>query len=412
MKTKTVLFVILMLMVPWFAYAQFSIQFNADAVRVLHLGGNTIRGSWCTEPEARAYWNSQSPFEKSNSTIVGKPCPGNSSAARGSGGVNVTRFTPGQQLALMATQSMLDGLFSSIFSMDNSSSSAADAIQRQQNRIKEQEAVRQQALEKWNLFQEEEKKRLQAERDGDRDKGAQLLAQMGGAGGQGLNLQPISGEKLAFNDWSARKPEPNILPPGKYPAPKEALKQVQCAAYFSERARELSGLGKLEEAKFMGQQAQNVMAGEPLGIPCPVAGAAGAKADALPVPELPKPDSQEPGMGIDEILGQYNAKIKNLLDISQKLTEVRKQKIEAEFGLKEADAKIVDIKNQAAAATKPEEKQKYDDLLNEALALRGQSENLLTAATENENTCLTSAREAESQVKELSSKLQEEKDDK
>ena len=55
---------------------------------------------------------------------------------------------------------------------------------------------------------------------------------------------------------------------------------------------------------------------------------------------------------------------------------------------------------------------RYQDLLNEALALRGQSENLLKVAADNEAACMTDARKAESQVQELSSKLQEGKDKK
>jgi vancomycin resistance protein YoaR len=117
-------------------------------------------------------------------------------------------------------------------------------------------------------------------------------------------------------------------------------------------------------------------------------------------------------MGINEILDQYKAKIKELLDISQKLGQIRKQKLAAEYDVREMDARIIDIKSQAAVATQPEEKQKFDALLNEAQALLGQSKVLLDVATNNEAACVTDARLAESQVKELSSKLQEGKDKK
>jgi hypothetical protein len=117
-------------------------------------------------------------------------------------------------------------------------------------------------------------------------------------------------------------------------------------------------------------------------------------------------------MGIDEILNQYKAKIDELLDISLKLGQFRKQKLEVEIALKDHDVNIADIKSRAAAATQPEEKQKFDALLNEALALRGQSESLLTVAKDNEEFYLESARKAKGQVQELSSKLQEGKDKK
>ena len=151
------------------------------------------------------------------------------------------------------------------------------------------------------------------------------------------------------------------------------------------------------------------MAGEPLDAPCQ-ASAAGAGADLVADPQ--KAGSQAVAMGIEEILNQYKTKIQELLEISQKLGQVRKQKLAAEYDIREMDARIMDIKSQAAAATRPEEKQKCDDLLNEALALRGQSENLLKVAADNEAACMTDARKAESQVQELSSKLQEGKDKK
>jgi len=335
--------------------------------------------------------------------------PRNSSGAGGLSGVDITRYKPGQQLALMATQSLIQGLFKSIFSAGEPAGSAEDALQRQQNRLKEQEGARLQALENWNIFQEEEKARAQREKEANRMIGQNLLEKIGGAGGQGLGYQSISGEKLEFNDWAARKPEAIPLPSGKYAALKTAIEQVRCAAYFSERARELSGLGKNEEAKFMSLQAQKAMAGEPLDAPCQ-ASAAGAGADSVADPQ--KAGSQAVAMGIEEILNQYKTKIQELLEISQKLGQVRKQKLAAEYDVREMDARIMDIKSQAAAATRPEEKQKCDDLLNEALALRGQSENLLKVAADNEAACVTDARKAEGQVQELSSKLQEGKDKK
>jgi hypothetical protein len=336
--------------------------------------------------------------------------PRGSSGASGTGGVDVSRFNPGQQVALIAAQTMIQSLFNGIFSGNSSAGSAADALKAQQDMLAKQEAERQQALQSWNVFQEEEKQRLQAEQNEARSSGQKLLNQMGGASGQELNFQSLSGDKLEFNDWAARKPEASPLPPGKFPAPKTALEQARCAAYFSERARELSGPGKLEEAQFMSQQAEKAMSGGPLDAPCQTAATGGAAADAGP--DSQKAGSRDLAVAVNEVLSQYNAKIKELLDLSQKLAEVRKQKIEAEYRLQEVDARITDIRNQAAAATRPEEKQKCDDLFAEALALRGQSENQLKVATENEDACLTSARQAEEAVKALGSKLQEGKEKK
>ncbi|MBE0710890.1 MAG: hypothetical protein IH583_00805 [Candidatus Aminicenantes bacterium] len=335
--------------------------------------------------------------------------PRNSSGTSGLEGVDLSRFNPGQRLALQATQSLIQGLFKNIFGADKPAGAAEDALMQRQAMLEKQREEREQALANWKIFQIEEKARAQREQEANRMIGKNLLEKMGGAGGQGLGYQSISGEKLEFNDWMERKPEANPLPPGKFPALKSAIEQVRCAAYFSERARELSGLGKNEEAQFMNLQAQKAMAGETLDVPCQ-ASAAGARADLVADPQ--KAGSQAVAMGIEEILNQYKTKIQELLEISQKLGQVRKQKLAAEYDVREMDARIMDIKSQAAAATRPEEKQKCDDLLNEALALRDQSENLLKVAADNEAACVTDARKAESQVQELSSKLQEGKDKK
>jgi hypothetical protein len=335
--------------------------------------------------------------------------PRNSSNASGLEGVDLSRFNPGQRLALQATQSLIQGLFKSIFSADKPAGAAEDAFMQRQAMLEKQQKEREQALLDWGLFQKEEKARVQREQEANRMIGKNLLEKMGGAGEQGLGYQSISGEKLEFNDWAERKPEASPLPPGKYPALKSAIEQVRCAAYFSERARELSGLGKNEEAKFMSLQAQKAMAGEPLDAPCQ-APAAGTGADPGADPQ--KTGSQAMAMGIEEILDQYKAKIQELLKISQDLGAIRKQKIAMEDDLKLRDAEIMKIKSRADAATKPEEQKECEDLLKAALDLKGQSEALLKIATDNEKASEAEARLAENKVQELSSKLKESKDKK
>jgi hypothetical protein len=324
-----------------------------------------------------------------------------SSGSGGLDGVDLSQFSPGQQMALMATQSLLNGLFSSIFkspSKPSSSPSAGDALRQQQELLRQQEEERLQSLAQWNAFQENEKARALREKDEAKKRGEEILAQTGGTGSQELTFQSVSGEKLEFSSWVAAKPEAQPLPSGKYPAPTTALEQARCAAYFSEQAKKLAGLGRYEEAEFMNRQAQKAMIGEPLDAPCQA-----VAAGAVPVPDSP---------AVKVVLEQYNVKIQELLDLSRKLSEVRKQKIDAELDIKLADDKITDIKTRAASVTKPEEKQELDDLLNEALALKSDSEGRLKIAAENENACLENAKKAEAQVQELGAKLQDNKDKK
>jgi hypothetical protein len=75
MKAKAILFVFLVFAASSAVYAQYHLQFDAEADRVLHMGGDTLRGNWCTRAEAEAYWNSQEAFERAHSSIVGSDCP-------------------------------------------------------------------------------------------------------------------------------------------------------------------------------------------------------------------------------------------------------------------------------------------------------------------------------------------------
>jgi hypothetical protein len=324
--------------------------------------------------------------------------PKGSSGSGGSGDLDLSRFSPGEQVALTAVQSLVKGLFSGIFKSRSKGSapSVEEALQARQKALLNQQEENQAMLEQWNAFQRAEEDRALREREDAREQGRKMLAQTGGTGGQGLNFQPISGEKLEFNEWAARKPEANPLPSGKYPAPKTALEQANCAAYFSEKARELAGQGKSEEAEFMSLQAQKAMSGEPLDVPCRAA----AATRATPVADSPE---------VQVILDQYKSKVQELLEISQKLADIRKQKLNAEMDIQQADANIANLKDEAALVTKPEEKQKIDDLLNEAEALKSKSEDQLRIAGEMENAYIETAEKAESQVQELNSKLQESK---
>lgn len=397
MKAKTIFFVIIMLTVFRLACADWKIQFDAEANRVLLLGGDTLRGSFATRAEAEAYQKSRPQFEQNHSWIVGEDGPANSSGAGAPGAVDLSRFSPGQQVAITAVQSLIHGLFKNIFkspSKDNAASEAA-ALKAQEEFIRNQEIERAQAKKQYDDFVTKEKERALREQIKAQMIGRELLDKMGASGGQGLGFQSVSGEKLEFNTWVAAKPESRPLPSGKYPAPKTALEQVRCAAYFSERARELSGLGKNEEAEFMSLQAQKAMSGEPLDAPCQA-----AAAPAVPVPDSP---------AVKEVLDQYNTKIEELLIMSEKLSDLRKQKVEAELAVKRADAEITKIKTQAESVTEPEEKQKLNLQLEEALALKGQSEEQLKVATDNETALKDDARKAENQVKELGTKLQESK---
>jgi hypothetical protein len=315
----------------------------------------------------------------------------------GLGGVDMSRFNPGQRMALMATQSLLQGLLNGIFKPPSGGPSRAEALQAEREVLRQQEEERRKALESWNVFREQEVKRLEAERNAARQSGAVLLGKMGPQAGQGLGFEPVGAHALGFGAATAAEPAARPAADGRYPAPGSAADQARCAAYFSDQALKLDQAGKPEEARFMSLQAQKAMSGEPTDVPCP------ASAAAAPEPEKTGPKA--PAIDVNAVLEQYNAKIQELFEISRKLAEVRKQKLDAQLDIRQLESRISDIKFQSQRAVEPEEKRRTDDLLAQALALRDESETRLKIAGENENACLADAKKAEDAVQELDAKI-------
>jgi len=323
--------------------------------------------------------------------------PAGSSDSSGSGGLDLSGLNPGQQLAITAVQSLIHGLFSSIHKAPPKNTAAPDAaaLKAQEDFLRQQQEERQKALDRYNILLDRQKNQALLDKEDARKKGQELLDRMGASGGQGLGYQSISGEKLDFKEWVAAKPESAFPLGGPYPAPKPVLEQVRCAAYFSEKARELSGQGKNEEAEFMSLQAQKAMSGEPTDVPCPAA--------AEPV--VPAPESA----AVQQVIEQYNVKVTELLKLAKQMDDLRKQKFEAELAVNQADGEITRLKTQAESATEPQEKQKLSDLLKEAEALKSDSERALKVATDNEEALTADARKAEDEVQKLGAKLQESK---
>jgi len=311
-----------------------------------------------------------------NRPPVCKPA-GSSGSGGSSAAADLSRFNPAEQLAIRATESAIQGLFDSIFrpSSAGKEGSEAEARRLRQLSIEREEAENRRIEEQWNAFRSEQQTRDKKEQEEARTRGQELLAGTGGTGVQGLAFQPVS-----------------QAPAGKYPAPASAVEQARCAAYFSEQARALEAQGKKERAEFMSLQAQKAMAGEPLDEPC--------RAASTAVPNVPSP-------AVRQILDQYNVKVLELLDMSRKLNETRRRKLEAETELKEAETRITDAKTRAAAATKPEEKQAADDLMKELEAARGETEKRIKIAGQNEKAVLEDAKKAEDEVKALDAKLRQ-----
>jgi len=186
---------------------------------------------------------------------------GGFTGASGLGGADLSRFEPGEQIAVMAAKTLIQELFISIYGSPSmeASSSGEDALRAREDMLGAQEGSRKRVLEGWELFRKEEKKRLQ--------------------------------DRSAASD-------------------------------------------------------------------------------------------------IDALIGRYGAVIQDLLEISRKLSEVRRQMLDAAFDIRETEAR---------AAT--------DDLLGQALAKKEEAQGRLKIVEDSETACLEDIQRAEDRLRELDDKL-------
>jgi hypothetical protein len=288
---------------------------------------------------------------------------------------------PSQQLAVGIAGALFNSLFSDLFS-DSSASSSANAYQQQlrQQQEEQREKERQAALDAWNKALATAEQDALEEQQKKREQGSALVRDHGITGGGG-DLEPM---------WITQKPEAKPLQSGGYST--SGLTQDQrlaCASYFSTRARDESKKGDLEAARFFNEQADKVMVGAKTDVACEFPQMAN-------VP-TPKPQQMEPEK-FAVVMKNFDVKLKELQNIKVELNKARQEKQAAEENLKEADKKVVEIKNQMQSLQKPEEKAQADDLLRQALAERSDAEDQVNTAKQNEKELINKTKEMEKDV--------------
>ncbi|MEN6561007.1 MAG: hypothetical protein ABFD52_09555 [Acidobacteriota bacterium] len=287
----------------------------------------------------------------------------------GSGAAGPDAVSSGQ-IAERAIQNIVSGLIGGLFrsSAKDDAESEAAALRAREAALRDQEAERQKAVARWEAFEAGELKRLEKARR----QGGEMLVPAGGANAPLVPFQPVAAASVR----------------GKEPG--SAADRARCAAYFSERARDLAARGKNDEAEFMTLQAQKAMSGEPLDEPCRAKASAGPAAGPV---------------AATEVMDQYRNQVRALLDTSRKLIEVRRQKVDAEADLLEARTRIADLKQRAETASSPKDAREADALLKELEAVKGEAENRLKIASDNESGLLEEAKRAGDQARELESRL-------
>lgn len=347
------------------AYAQYQIQFDAEADRVIHLGGDTLRGNFATKPECIDYWKSRPAFERAHSKCVG-PSGGGSSK---------------QDFQMQMMESILQPFFNNLFAPPPDTS-AQDEIARQ-NAIKQQKAAEQAkkaAIQAWIDLQNKEDLQRKMEQEARIKQGEKMFSQMQTVGGGG-KLEPFSfgNPKLDLKPLSSQT----------YPAPSTAWEQALCAAYFSNMAKQST---KDVDARFYADQAQRVMIGEPTYIECRI-------------PQISNEKLAKRMEEVKKIYAEMNVKINDLQDIEAKLTETREKIKNAEIKKEEAAAKLNELQNRAAAAS-PEEKAEVDDLVRQAMEQEQIADRQLNQSKESERDDLNKKAELENELGNMRSQVQ------
>lgn len=379
-------FIVLALAViaPRAVLADWKIQFDSVANRTLRLGGNTLRGSWCTRAEAEAYWNSQSWFEKQHSTIVGFDC----------GGQGQSQSRPELQL--------LKGLLDFVFAPEPDTS-RQEALARQQaeeqRRAEElrQREANQAAHQAWIDLQNREREARRIEEAQNKAAGQDLLAKMDTVGADELKFKTVG-----TDFFGGGKPTEVTLQPvaaGGFPTSGfSPMEQLRGTAFFFGNALEAAQNGDYENAGFLAEQADKVIQGQATDVECNL--------NALPeVPEPPDPtevDVQKQKMAT--LLDTFQEDVKYLQSVNVMLSDTKVLIEEAEVQKETAQTKL-ETAQKAAATAKPEEKPQADDLVAQALAALQNAADELDKATQAEKDMIQEQARVKNELKEIDAKI-------
>lgn len=178
------------------AYAKCQIQFDAEADRVMHLGGDTLRGNFATKQECIDYWKSRPAFERAHSKCVG--CDEQNSSRR------------------------LQGRRRGV-SQDNNI---------RQMKLRE-EAKQQQ------MIRQQKQKEQQARAEFEQDKKGMITQLKGGSGGEGLSLKGREGT-LALKSGNVSTANQGAA---------KAIKDLRNSVYWSLEAANAASSGNYEPAR-------------------------------------------------------------------------------------------------------------------------------------------------------------------
>jgi len=322
-------------------YAQWQIQYDQEANKTMHLGGNTLRGNFTTEPACRNYWASRPAYERAHSRCVQT---GTMSSGMYGGSNNFA-----QNVAANMFGNILQGVFNPPAQplVDNAAQAQAQA--------KAIELQKKQNLKKWQDFQTKQKVKQYAQERAKKKQGEELFSQMDTFGSNNsLELESFD-SKEGQGEGGPDVLEMQLLSAGKYDTSAlSPLNRLRAANYFSQKALEAMSKDDNVSARYFSLQAEKVMAGEMVDEQYDL-----SSLSNIPEPPIPtRVDEQRQGFS------DYNDYLKKDIDI--KLNRADKAKKQIQEQQQKAAQDIVKFGDKSRKTKDIQEKQKYDELVSKA----------------------------------------------
>jgi len=309
------------------AYADWHIQFDSEADRVLHLGGDMLRGNFATQGQCHNYWRSRPNFEQNHSRCVGYDRKSNTSSY-GSGGYS--GYSGGGR-PNSSQQQMMQGLFSSFMQGFMNGLAQQNNYNAQQQKREEEEKRKKEWQQKVNKQIDEMKneyaKLKEQEFNESKDKLAKDLRDILNRGNKGGTANQEVNHKI------------------------KAIKDLNCAAYWGLQAAGAALNNNDKDASTYSDFSNAASSGNMVS---------GCPDKNMNIPEPSNPQRVDFQM---DFYGYLNDEVNKKIETIQNFkTEIKK----ADEKVAEDTKKVEKIKANSNSAKNDKEKKEFDDLLEQA----------------------------------------------
>ena len=346
MKAKTIFFAFIMLTVSHLAYANWQVQFDSEADRVMHMGGDTLRGNFATKAQCQSYQNSRPDFEQKHSWCVGYDDSSNSGST----------YTP------------------------SGSSQSGQTVEDQTVEQEGQGQTQEQIVKERQRAFEAEKEKLRTGLKGGTSTGGTGLK-------TGTTALPLKGsgnsQSIGLKTYDAAAKEKTI----------KAIKELNCSAYWGLNSAKVALDGKNEVTNNLDDKYTLARKyGEYSAMAKDGKTVSGCPEVKISVPDVPPPMEVNPQIQLyNYIIQQTRILVPDIIEIQQKIedTKQRLKNIKKDIAdkrqeTKQLDKKIITTKNEEAKdrliAEKEEIDIEQDELTKQAREVEKEATQLNTKA--------------------------------